>query len=402
MALLSEDGLREHVARLAAIPRASASAGEREAARLIAEELRAAGAQARVEEERVHPTHWLPAGLPTAAATLAALAPGRRLPAAVAALAAWSVADDVSGGRRPLRDLLFQRTTANVVARVGPDDAQRTLVFVAHHDAAHSGLIFHPDLGRALWRRFPGLLERTDTSPPLLWGAVLGPALVALGALTGRRSLRAGGGLLSAGYAAAMTDIGLRSAVPGANDNLTAVAVLFSLARDLAVAPPEGLRVLLISTGSEECHQAGMRRFAERHFAALDPATTHVICLDTLGSPELVLLEGEGMLWMNEYPEEVKTLVADAAAEAGVHLRRGLRFRNATDGLVALQHGLPAAMIGSVDEFKMPTDYHWPTDTADRVNYTSVAGAARLCRALAGRLARAPGRYAPAPVSTPG
>jgi putative aminopeptidase FrvX len=110
------------------------------------------------------------------------------------------------------------------------------------------------------------------------------------------------------------------------------------------------------------------------------------------------------MLWMNEYPEEVKALVAEVAERAGVHLRRGLRFRNATDGLVALQHRIPAAMIGSVDEFKMPTDYHWPTDTADRVDYRSVAAAARLCRALVDRLTgRSPVAAAPSePASSPG
>ena len=110
------------------------------------------------------------------------------------------------------------------------------------------------------------------------------------------------------------------------------------------------------------------------------------MCLDTLGSPRLALIEGEGMLRVKDYPEEVRGLVQRCADEAGVHLYRGPRFRNATDGVVALRAGYPCASIGSVDEFKVPSEYHWPTDTPDRVDYARVADAARLCLRLVERL----------------
>ena len=47
-------------------------------------------------------------------------------------------------------------------------------------------------------------------------------------------------------------------------------------------------------------------------------------------------------------------------------------------------------MLGSVDEYKLPTDYHWPTDTADRATYSSVADAARLSWGVVRRLASLP------------
>ena len=61
-------------------------------------------------------------------------------------------------------------------------------------------------------------------------------------------------------------DIGLRATVPGANDNLTGVAAILSLAHALAGAggPPEGVRVILPSAGAEESHQEGMTDTAER------------------------------------------------------------------------------------------------------------------------------------------
>ena len=100
------------------------------------------------------------------------------------------------------------------------------------------------------------------------------------------------------------------------------------------------------------------------------------------------------MLVMREYPEDFKALVSECAQEAGVHLRRGLRFRNATDGLISLRAGYPTVMLGSVNELKLPSNYHWRTDTADNVEYESVADAVTLCVAVIRRLA---GRPSPAP-----
>jgi len=193
------------------------------------------------------------------------------------------------------------------------------------------------------------------------------------------------GTAISASYAAAFVD-SLRATVPGANDNLTGVAAVLSLAHAIAAAggPPNGVRVILLSAGAEESHQEGMSAFAERHFPSPPTESTHVICLDTLGSPRLAALEGKGMLRMEDYPEAVRDLVERCAEEAGVDPQRGLRFRNPTDGLIALRAGYPCAAIVSVDEFKVPTDYHWPTDTAD---YARVADAARQCVRLVERLA---------------
>ena len=389
MALLEPHELRELIERLCAFERSSATPGERRAAELLAGELREAGARTRIEEERAHGSYWWPIGLLTGLATLAGLARGRRAGVLAGLLAAAAAADDVTGGKQWFRrGLLPSRSTWNVVGETGPEDAARTVVVVAHHDAAHSGLVFHPELPRALLRRFPSLLESANTTPGTLWGAVGGPLLVAFGALLGLRQLRLCGAVICAGYAAAMADIGARRVVPGANDNATGVAVLASLARSLQDEPLDGVRVLLLSTGSEESFMEGMQAFARRHFDQLPRDSTWFLCVDTVGSPRLLALEGEGMIWMNEYPKDMIALAGDCARELGIDLLPGLRLRNATDGLVPLRAGYPTLMLGSVDEFKMPTDYHWPTDTPDNVHYASVADAARLCRALLERLGK--------------
>jgi Zn-dependent M28 family amino/carboxypeptidase len=145
--------------------------------------------------------------------------------------------------------------------------------------------------------------------------------------------------------------------------------------------------VLLVSTGSEESFMEGMQAFGRRHFASLPADRTHVICVDTVGSPELVMLEGEGMLWMNDYPKGFKDFVAECARRAGLHLRRGLRFRNATDALIALRAGYPTVMLGSVNRYKLPDNYHWRTDVPDNVDFATTSDAVALCDEVIRKLA---------------
>ena len=374
--------LMERVVReLAAHERPSASAGERRAAEWIAAELDAAGCRdARVEEERAHGGYWWPLGLLNAGAALAARLGGRRAAALVGGVAAAAIYDDVGGGRLWFRRrTLPHRPTFNAVAEAGDPEASRTIVFLAHHDAAHSGLVFHPALPRIAMRSMPALHEKAEQSVPILYGVFLGPLLLALWGLLGWRPLRAAGMLFSLGASAAMANIGSSRVVPGANDNLSAVAVLVALAHALRERPVEGVRVVLLSTGSEESFMEGMQAFGRRHFAGLPRETTEFVCIECVGSPELCVVEAEGMLRMRYYTGETRERLARAGLDARVELTRGLRTVAATDALIALRAGYRTCTLGGVDEAKFPAQYHWPTDTPDNLNWTSVEGALAVC-----------------------
>jgi hypothetical protein len=375
--------LIERVVReLASYERPSASDGERRAAEWLAGELRAAGCrEVRVEQEQAHGGYWWPLGLLNVAA-LAASTLGRRTAALVGGLAAAAIYDDVSGGRLWFRRrTLPHRPTYNVVAEAGDPHAERTVVFMAHHDAAHSGLVFHPALPRIAMERMPELHAKADQSVPILYGVFLGPLLLALWGLTGRRLLRLLGTCFAAGATCTMVDIGRSSVVPGANDNLGAVGVIVALAHSLAANPPAGVRVILLSTGSEESFMEGMQAFGRRHFADLPRATTEFVCLECIGSPQLCVVEAEGMLRMRHYPEQSREALARAGEAAGVDLLRGLRTVAATDGLIALRAGYPTCTLGGVDETKFPSNYHWPSDTPDNLTWESLEGAVRVCEA---------------------
>lgn len=389
--------LEADVRHLAAIYRPSASEGEHEAARWIAERLRSHGLSVEIERERAHGGYWWPLGLLNALAAAAGLngalrrSPGgldRVASAAAAIFAAAGVWDDLSIARHWFRRwFLPHRSTWNVVAEAGDRDAEDTVLLVAHHDAAHSGLIFAPGLPALLSDRVPALWDRLETSPPLMYLVVGGPLAVALGALTGARRLSAGGAALALGSALAFADIGLRPAVPGANDNISGVATLLGLARALRARPPDGIRVVLLSTGSEESLEEGMRGYAARHFGSLAPERTHIVVIDTVGSPRLALPEAEGMLRLRDYDEELKQVIGDCAGKLGIELRRGLRFSFTSDAHVGLRHGYRTAMLGSINRHKAPANYHWPSDTADNVDYSTVADAVALVEATVHQLA---------------
>lgn len=313
---------------------------------------------------------------------------GRRLTGAtLAAAGTAAVFDELGAGRRVLRSLLPKQTAANVVASAGDPDAARTLLIVAHHDAAHTSLFFNPRITEFLGVRVEPRSGTPPRMPPVMAPIALGPALVAAGSLAGTRRLVGLGAALCAGIIASFAEIALRPTVPGANDNLTGVATVVGVAEALREHPVRGLRVLLVSTGAEESLMEGMRAFAARHFPLMAPAQSSVLCVDTVGSPNLVLAEAEGMLLMRDYDPAFNELVADCAQSEGVKLLRHLRMRLGTDGLLAIRHGFPAAMLTSIDRHGAPSNYHWPTDTPERVDYERLVDAVRLCGAVVRRLA---------------
>ncbi len=193
MAGATEATLREVCEHLAPIDKTPCSAGEREAAEWIAERLRRAGVtEAALEDEPswgTFPPTTLVLGL-LGMAGCAAVAAGRR--ATGAGLALTSVAgvlDEAENGPRVFRRALRKRkTTVNVVARAGDPTASRTLVLLAHHDGAQTGVLFDQSMFIAFNKRFPGVLRRVKTQPPQWAVGVAGQLLAVGAAITGKRS----------------------------------------------------------------------------------------------------------------------------------------------------------------------------------------------------------------------
>ncbi|MFL5891761.1 MAG: M28 family metallopeptidase [Solirubrobacterales bacterium] len=385
---LDQEWLRDLVETLSSIHRPTASLGERRAAEWLLGKLRDHGASGEIQLHKAHGTFWWPLGLAAAGALASgvlALRGRRVLAGALAAAIGAAAFDDLPPGGRRFRGVLPQRTGTTVVTEMGPPDAERTVVLVAHHDAAHAGLVYHPAIPQLVFGQAPWLIQRVDTSPPLLAPVVVIPALIGAGAATGNDSLVKAAMALAAVSGAALADIGRRGTVPGANDNATGIAVLVAIARALAEAPTRTVRVMLVST-SEEALCEGMQVFAQRHFGDLPHDSTFFLSIDTVGSPHLLVLRGEGMIRMREYPARSLELLDGLADELGIDLFPNLRLRNATDGIYPLAAGYECASLCSCTDLKQPANYHWPTDTPENVDYGTVSDAVRLTEAMVRRL----------------
>ncbi len=388
----------EVIRAYADIPRLPTSPGERLVAVALAERLCRLGCQATVEPVSATSSYALPIGVLSAAGLGAGIVAGygARTPlarwgaAAVAAMASAAIVDDVTGGAHWFRRLaIAHRQAYNVVAYGGDRSASRTVVVLAHHDAAPSGMVFDQRVVRWIARRFPRVIAAAKTSPPVWWPVILGPSLVAAGAASDNGWLRGAGMTLSATSLAAMIDIGRRPAVPGANDNLSGVAALVCVAEALQRDPISGLRVVFVSAGAEEALQEGIRGFAREYFPDLG-SDVFFVNLESVGSGRLALLEGEGPVLIRHYPRPFREFVARCARDIGVPLLRGLRSRNSTDSEVPRRHGYPVATIVSLDHDKLITHYHLDTDVPDNVDLGSVVSAAELAESVIRRLATAP------------
>lgn len=389
--LPSDETLREVVFTLAAIDRPPCSEGEREAAEWLAERLRAAGAdEVALEDEPSWGTFPPTITTLAAAGALSALLSlrGHRFLGGIGSLkVALGLFDEVMNGPRVFRRLMREeKRTVNVVAKAGDPEAAHTLVVIGHHDAAQTGIIFDQTAIRAFHERFPTVIPKIKTQPPQWWLAFAAPILGLVGALTGRRGISKASLGLSLGGVAIIGDMWRSETVPGANDNLTSCAVLVALAEMLRESP-RAIRVWLVSAGAEETLQDGIRAFMDRHAGELDRDSTSFLCVDTVGSPRLVMLEGEGPAWMEDYDPGLRDTVARVADENGLALERGFRARASTDAIIPHRHGYKLANLCSVNEYHNLSNYHLPTDTAENVNYDTVAEAAKVAYALASELA---------------
>jgi hypothetical protein len=378
------DTLREVAEMLAAMHRPPCSPGERQAAEWLAQRLHRAGiASIELEDEPSwgqFPPLATAIGLVGVAASGLALRPRPLAAAALAILSVTALVDEVQNGPRLFRRALRRRRqTVNVVARTGDPVGERTLLVLAHHDAAQTGVLFAQTLQRRIHERFPTLLVRFKTQPPQWWLGLAAPLGAFASAVSGRRAPGRAGlgrGVVGTGLVA---DIWRSPTVPGANDNLSGVACLVALAELLRDQPVAGVRVLLASCGAEETLQDGIRGFMARHIHELDPGRTLVLNYDTVGSPHLIMIEAEGPFWMEDYPgPEFRDLIARCAEESGIALERGLRARASTDSAIPARAGYPTATLASVNEWRAPSNYHLPSDIPANLVYETIADAVRL------------------------
>ncbi len=265
--------------------------------------------------------------------------------------AAVSYGFEFSGRSQWARRLLPAGTGTNVLGRLpARGERRRTLVIVAHHDAAHTGLVWDPRLTR---------LSRGASYATL--------PTIALG-LAATSRLRPLGRALLAALIALQADVALSPVVPGANDNATGVAATLALIERWARQPLPGCEVVALFPGCEESGMGGMAAWLQAEGGSLDPETTFVLGLDTLGSGEPAIAASEGPPLPVRY-READLAWADAGARlAGLPPPTRFRVGGWTDPALSLFAGLPAVSLLSIRDGLL-SEHHRMSDTPDRVHW---------------------------------
>jgi len=386
------EGIRGDVESLSAMRRSSLREGERESASWLAGRLREIGiAEVQIEPYAYQQSYALAHGVHNAAG-LAACALGGAVGAALAAGTLWSYEHEVSGARQWVRRLLPRSEGANVIARIPAARRSRgTLVLLAHHDSANTGLVWDPRLvasgaERHLRRR------RVD---PFMAPLELALLLAAAGSLMPRRA-RAGRGARAAAAAilavatAVDANVGSGATVPGASDNASGVAACIDLARALSAEPLPEVDVILALVGGEEAGMGGMAAFLDSRSDILRSGEVFVLGLDTLGAGTPIVCTGEGAMREQRYREGDVVLVEHGARIAAAPVPERWRIGAWTDPILAVHRGIASASLLSMGPGYFP-HYHHPTDLPEHVDWESVAACARIAAgtisAFAGRLA---------------
>jgi hypothetical protein len=386
--------LREVVQRLAAIHRPPCSPGEREAALWLAERMRRIdGVSVTLEDE---PSWGTFPPTSTGLGLLGLLAAGlvlrgrRVLGSLLTVVGLAGIVDEAQNGPRIVRRLIRKRlSTVNVIARTGDPHAEQMIVVIAHHDAPQTGMLFDQALQKRLYELMPERMSKAKKSLPQWWIGLVGPLCTLLGALLGRRRLVRAGVALGAFGTVLVADVWRSETVTGANDNLSGVACLVALAELLSREPLDGLGVMLVSCGAEETLQDGIRAFMARHGSELPPEQTSFINLDTVGSPHLIMLEGEGPIWMEHYAGPwLRDLLEQTAESLEIPLERGFLARASTDSVIPSRAGHPIATFVSITDWRSPANYHLPSDIPANLDYGTVANTTRLVHELMRELAR--------------
>jgi hypothetical protein len=339
--------------------------GERLARALMRKELRREGIEASIEDFDGYASFGLPFGMIETAATLPSLLPPRlRRVRSLLALAAAATLVGEGSLRAPLLSRLLSRSrSGNVVATIEPaGEPIRTVCLMCHLDTSRSGLMFDPRVVRLLG---PWIATQSIAAV----GQGLGEPLLG-GSAAGRRALLATRALLIAGLALLLEREIRGEEVPGANDNASGCAVAAVLAGEVAAAPLEQTRIVLLMSGCEESGTLGSQAFLRSR----DTSGWLFLNFDNVGGDGTVrFLRREGVLakWSAD-PGLI------AAAQAVAERRPELRMapEDSPAGLTYDSSPVHAAggraLTLSVQDGYIP-NLHWPTDTYENIDRDGVA-----------------------------
>ncbi|MHA1689781.1 MAG: M28 family peptidase [Promethearchaeota archaeon] len=187
----------------------------------------------------------------------------------------------------------------------------------------------------------------------------------------------------------------LANKVPGAVDNLSAVAIVLAIGKMLKRNKeliPDNTEIRLISFGCEEAFLRGAFRYVEKHYEELKKLDTEVVNMDAIASKDDINVLKEEPTTRTIHSEVVVQKLVEASKLVGVKVSTaGMggaetflekiygQMSGGTDATAFSKAGIKASTIMSMRVSDMVNFYHQSTDTPDKIEDGALENVLKLC-----------------------
>ena len=182
--------------------------------------------------------------------------------------------------------------------------------------------------------------------------------------------------------------------VPGAVDNLSAVAIILGIGRFLKTHKeliPKNTEIRLISFGCEEAFLRGAYRYVNAHLEELKNYDAECVNLDGIQSKDFITFSDKEPTTRTIHSEEVVQKLIKAAQIVGVKVKvtslGGGGFLEKVVGLIGggtdaaafSKSNIKASSITAWNLLKMVQFYHQETDTLDKIEKGVLENTLKIC-----------------------
>jgi hypothetical protein len=182
--------------------------------------------------------------------------------------------------------------------------------------------------------------------------------------------------------------------VPGAVDNLSAVAIVLAIGKYLEKNKdliPSNTEIRLISFGCEEAGLRGAFRYVDKHIEELKRLDAECVNMDAIQSKEYVSIIDFEPSTRTKHSEVVVEKILKAAESSQIDIKASAlggssgfekifgQVTGGTDATAFSKAGIKAANISAMNLNKMLRFYHQPTDTLDKIEKGSLERVLQIC-----------------------
>lgn len=182
--------------------------------------------------------------------------------------------------------------------------------------------------------------------------------------------------------------------VPGAVDNLSAIAIILGVGRYLKnhmELIPANTEIRLISFGCEEAFLRGAYRYVEAHLEELKNYDAECVNLDAIQSIDYIAFSDKEPTTRTIHSEEVVQKLIKAAELVGVKIKvaslGGGSFLEKIVGLIGggtdatafSKSNIKASSITALNLLKIVSFYHQETDTPDKIEKGALENTLKIC-----------------------